>query len=89
MNIKGYVTECDFTGKQYPKPVIGVHGICRGATGRWCCVMHTGPEFAATLETVTFAAACAAIAANEGDYVDFVGFGELDDSDVSAPPLAT
>ena len=47
MYIAGKVTECDFSGKTYDKPVEGAHALARGATGRVCCVMYVGPEYLA------------------------------------------
>ncbi|MCP4342894.1 MAG: hypothetical protein GY799_29430 [Desulfobulbaceae bacterium] len=45
MYIEQMVTECDFTGREYHRPVAGAGGVARGATGRWCVVMHAGPEY--------------------------------------------
>lgn len=45
MFIRQTVRECDFTGKEYDHPVDGAGAIARGATGRWCVVMHAGPEY--------------------------------------------
>lgn len=45
MWVEQIVTECDFTGKQYDTPQQGAGGVARGATGRWCVVMHAGPEY--------------------------------------------
>lgn len=39
------VTECDFNGTKYNKPVDGVAMLAQGATGRWCQVLHGGPEY--------------------------------------------
>lgn len=47
MVIEGWVRECDFTGVKYDEAVEGAHFLCRGATGRVCCVMHAGPEYVA------------------------------------------
>ena len=41
------VMECDFTNRQYDTPVKGAGALNRGATGRWCVVMHAGPEYLA------------------------------------------
>ncbi len=38
------VTECDFTNRKYDKPVDGIACLAQGATGRWCQVLHGGPE---------------------------------------------
>ena len=45
MWVEQLVKECDFTGKQYDSPQQGAGGIAQGATGRWCVVMHAGPEY--------------------------------------------
>ena len=44
MVIKGYVPECDWSGRKYEEAVLGGHCIAPGATGRHCCVMYIGPE---------------------------------------------
>lgn len=44
MIIARKVTHCDFTDRQYAKPVDGVAFLAQGATGRWCEVMWAGPE---------------------------------------------
>lgn len=38
------VTSCDISQQQYPSPVAGAAYLSRGATGRWCEVLHIGPE---------------------------------------------
>ena len=45
MWIKCMIHECDFTGKAYDSYVEGAGAVARGATGRWCVVMHAGPEY--------------------------------------------
>ena len=45
MYINQMVRECDFTGEVYSTPVAGAAAVARGATGRWCEVMHAGPEY--------------------------------------------
>jgi hypothetical protein len=47
MYIYKRVTECDFRGEAYPGPVDGVAVISKSAAGRYCEVMHGGPEFLA------------------------------------------
>ena len=73
MFIENLVSECDATGKKYSPPVKGLHAIARGATGRWCCVMHFGPEYAQMCgyKPITHADAVRYATANEGDFVDF------------------
>lgn len=44
MFIELMVTECDFTGSKFGKPVKGAGAVARGASGRWCVVMWIGPE---------------------------------------------
>lgn len=44
MMISRQVTECDVTGAKYTSPVDGAAHLCRGQTGRWCEVLHVGPE---------------------------------------------
>lgn len=44
------VTECDFTGRKYDKPVNGAYALAQGATGRVCPVMVAGPEYLADVE---------------------------------------
>ena len=44
MMIQTLVTECDITGARYDRPVSGGGFIAQGATGRWCVVLHVGPE---------------------------------------------
>lgn len=44
MYIKSNVSECDFSGRVYDRPVQGADCLAQGATGRWCCVMTCGPE---------------------------------------------
>lgn len=45
MLVEGLVTECDFTDVNYGSEVQGAWVIAQGATGRWCTVMHAGPEY--------------------------------------------
>ena len=45
MWVEQMVKECDFTGKKYDTPQKGAGGIAQGCTGRWCVVMHAGPEY--------------------------------------------
>lgn len=45
MYVKMFVSECDFTERTYPTPVIGAGVVAQGATGRWCVVMLAGPEY--------------------------------------------
>ena len=45
MLVKGVVNECDFTGTRYKSAVQGAWVVAQGATGRWCTVMHAGPEY--------------------------------------------
>lgn len=45
MLVKGLVNECDFTQRRYEAPVQGAWMVAQGATGRWCAVMHVGPEY--------------------------------------------
>ena len=73
MFIENLVSECDATGKKYSPPVKGLHAIARGATGRWCCVMHFGPEYAQMCgyKPISHADAVRYATANEGDSVDF------------------
>lgn len=47
MLIANPVSECDFNGTKYATPVMGAWVLAQGATGRWCTVMHAGPEFLA------------------------------------------
>lgn len=44
MIIQGMVDSCDFRGTTYDSPQLGGHVLCRGATGRVCCVMYMGME---------------------------------------------
>ena len=39
------VKECDFNGTKYEPAVTGAACIAQGASGRWCEVMHAGPEY--------------------------------------------
>ena len=45
MLVKGVVKECDFTDTRYEIAVQGAWLVAQGATGRWCTVMHAGPEY--------------------------------------------
>jgi hypothetical protein len=45
MFVEKYITECDFTERKYETPVLGAAVVARGATGRYCEVIHAGPEF--------------------------------------------
>jgi len=45
MLVEGVVTECDFSQRRYDAPVQGAWVVAQGATGRWCTVMHVGPEY--------------------------------------------
>lgn len=45
MMVEGFVTECDFSQRQYDVPVQGAWVVAQGATGRWCTVMQVGPEY--------------------------------------------
>jgi len=52
MFVQETVTECDATGQKYDKPVKGAHCIAQGASGRFCCVLHVGPEYLTAHEIV-------------------------------------
>ena len=45
MLVEGLVNECDFSGMSYQGTVQGAWLVVQGATGRWCTVMHVGPEY--------------------------------------------
>jgi len=45
MFVEGLVKECDFTDTRYESAVSGAWIVVQGATGRWCTVMHVGPEY--------------------------------------------
>lgn len=45
--IEKKVMECDFNDEQYDEAKDGFAVVYRGATGRWCEVMHGGPELKA------------------------------------------
>ena len=45
MYVEGKVSECDFTERTYDSKVNGAHVIAQGGSGRWCAVMHAGPEY--------------------------------------------
>lgn len=70
MLIRTKVTECDFTNTVYRRPVDGYAIVQRGATGRWCVVMHAGPE--AQLDTSrVYTPEQARIECNKTGYADF------------------
>lgn len=73
MWVEQLVKECDFTGKEYDTPQQGAGAICRGATGRYCVVMHAGPEYIAdNTITVKTPEECDAIIRKAGDgYPDY------------------
>jgi hypothetical protein len=75
MFVEKMVTECDFTGVKYDKPVKGAAAVSRGATGRYCEVMWAGPEFLARenleSEVYTVDEAYAKIAEMADGYADF------------------
>ena len=45
MLVEGLVRECDFNDVKYQGAVKGAWLVVQGATGRWCAVMHAGPEY--------------------------------------------
>lgn len=45
MLVEGLVSECDFSDMSYQGTVQGAWLVVQGATGRWCTVMHVGPEY--------------------------------------------
>lgn len=45
MFVQGLVSECDFSGVKYNGDVQGAWVVAQGATGRWCTVLHVGPEY--------------------------------------------
>lgn len=47
MYVKRHITECDFSDRKYDESVPGCAALARGASGRWCEVMHMGPEYMA------------------------------------------
>lgn len=42
--VAGKVKECDYSSKRYSEPVDGCWALAQGATGRYCVVLHIGPE---------------------------------------------
>jgi hypothetical protein len=75
MLIRQLVRSCDYKNIKYPFPVQGAAYLAQGATGRWCEVMHMGPEILAKAienghELLTYDQAVAKVA-ELGGYVDF------------------
>lgn len=73
MWVEQIVKECDFTGIKYDTPQHGAGGVARGASGRYCVVMHAGPEYIMDNNIVvkSFDEAYAEIKANGDGYPDF------------------
>jgi len=44
MYVIAMVVSCDFHDTKYDPPVEGAHLVSQGASGRWCTVLHMGPE---------------------------------------------
>ena len=44
MIIKELVRECDISGRKYLERVDGGAILSQGMTGRWCVILHVGPE---------------------------------------------
>lgn len=70
------VTECDFYGTQYDTPADGCAVLVRGATGRYCEVMHGGESILAQHidrgdDIYTVDEARAIVNAEPGSYADF------------------
>lgn len=74
MYVARKVTECDFSHKRYPEPVDGCAVVTPGATGRWCEVLHIGPEemAAGNIKPISVEEAYKYIEENcPGQYADF------------------
>jgi hypothetical protein len=72
MYVETWVTTCDFTNTDYDNVVKGAAAVCQGATGRWCEVMHVGPEYIAEKGLVVKTREEAyALVEKEGGYADF------------------
>lgn len=75
MVIRGKVFECDVMGIKYPDGVDGGWCVVEGASGRFCVVMHIGPEYLAkykSCDITTYENAVALVIAKNGiEYVDF------------------
>ena len=68
MLIHKMVSMCDMSQQAYDEPVNGAAVLAQGATGRWCEVMHIGPEnkarcVAAGQTVLTYEQACAKVLA--------------------------
>lgn len=72
MYVETYVSSCDFSGTKYDGAVKGAAAVAQGATGRWCEVIHVGPEYIAEKGLVVKTREEAyAIVEKEGGYADF------------------
>jgi len=73
MYVETYVTSCDLSGVKYPSAVKGCAAIAQGATGRYCEVIHFGPEYIAEhgLKVLSREEAIAIIEERGDGYADF------------------
>jgi len=73
MYVQAMVRECDLSDRKYDAPVMGAMAVARGATGRYCAVLHVGPEFLAEQNCTPFTVqeAYDRIATSGDGYPDF------------------